>query len=209
MGVKLKDSGSPRAKVLRRVSSGLLLSLLGHAQASEIRLDMIVCADPSLNSFRVIEVAYESTSGLPCYTYLTSEERGSGNGVAVSEQVAWARTSEGVCERSASRLRRQLERQGYQCLLHREDDEIVAARVAAISPPTILITTVNREPADDDLRDNTTATAGYDAQDAPLETHGFTDYYQQTNSQAPQTVAGRRLGSPQFYTDKELEDIGH
>ncbi len=119
------------------------------ALAFEPRVDLTVCTDRSADSFRVIEVAYRSLQPVPCTTYLTSERRSLGASSVTSEQVAWARNSPGICERSARQLRRKLEGQGYLCLTHKEDPKTVRERIAAQSAAPVEINMVGRERVDE------------------------------------------------------------
>lgn len=173
-----------------------ILAWCNSVEADELLSDLIVCADEPLRSFRVIEVVYESLDLLPCYTYVSAEDRTTG-GTTETEQVAWARTTRGLCERSARKHQRTLEQSGYLCVTHTEDRAAVAKRSAAISPPPIVISMVGE--ADD-------VSSGQQDEDweeprRPADTPG-----------AYRIATTRRdfgSGLPNVYSESELEENGH
>ena len=121
-----------------------LMLATAHSQAVEPRIDLTVCADRSVDSFRVIEVSYKSMRPVPCFTYLSSERRSEGAASEVTEQVAWARRAPGVCERAAQQIQSRLERKGYHCVTHRENPTLVRERIAAQAAPPIVLNLVGR-----------------------------------------------------------------
>ena len=118
--------------------------------ANELRVDLTVCADGTAQRFRVIEVAYANMGPVPCYTYLSVDERAVDASPPETEQITWSSEHAGVCEAHARQLRQRFERDGYFCLLHKEDQRTIRQRVAAIYPAPIEINLLGAEGSEPD-----------------------------------------------------------